>query len=198
MNELSKEKTMIVKEVADQLNCSEDTILRAAKELFPEIVSKGKPTYLFERHVTAIKLKIEKNYSLRNGAELPKTNLEKKLLIKQGYDLLLEEINQLQEQNKKLDGQVKRLVHDTKTYTTTEIAKELNLKSAQGLNNILEEKKIQYFVNGTWVLAADLSDKGYESIKQQELDNGKIIYNRHWTGKGRDFILALFDKEVQE
>ncbi len=41
------------------------------------------------------------------------------------------------------------LMHVNKTYTITEIAKELGLKSAIQLNRILAEKKIQYQVNGT-------------------------------------------------
>lgn len=44
------------------------------------------------------------------------------------------------------------LMHVNKTYTITEIAKELGLKSAIQLNRILAEKKIQYQVNGTWVM----------------------------------------------
>lgn len=41
------------------------------------------------------------------------------------------------------------LTHVNKTYTMTEIAKELNMKSATRLNRLLAEKKIQYQVNGT-------------------------------------------------
>lgn len=42
------------------------------------------------------------------------------------------------------------LMHVNKTYTITEIAKELGLKSAMQLNRILAEKKIQYqVINGT-------------------------------------------------
>ena len=44
------------------------------------------------------------------------------------------------------------LMHVNKTYTITEIAKELGLKSAMQLNRILAEKKIQYQVNGTWLM----------------------------------------------
>ena len=40
------------------------------------------------------------------------------------------------------------LMHVNKTYTMTEIAKEIGLKSAVELNKILSEKKIQYKVNG--------------------------------------------------
>lgn len=86
------------------------------------------------------------------------------------------------------------LMHVNKTYTITEIAKELGLKSAIQLNRILAEKKIQYQVNGTWVMFSQYSDCGYEEIKQEVLDSGKVIYHRRITQMGREFILGLFEK----
>ncbi len=85
------------------------------------------------------------------------------------------------------------LMHVNKTYTMTEIAKEIGLKSANELNKILAEKKIQYKSNGTWVMYSDYSDLGYESIKQETLDSGRVIYHRRITQLGRKFILGLFD-----
>ena len=84
------------------------------------------------------------------------------------------------------------LMHATKTYTTTEIAKEIGFKSAIALNNKLAEKKVQFKQNGTWVLYSKYSDLGYTDIKQSVLDSGKIVYDRHWTQDGRAFILGLF------
>jgi len=84
------------------------------------------------------------------------------------------------------------LMHVNKTYTVTEIAKELGLRSATQLNRILAEKKIQYQVNGTWVMYSRYSDQGYEEIKQEVLDSGRVIYHRRITQMGREFILSLF------
>lgn len=84
------------------------------------------------------------------------------------------------------------LTHVNKTYTMTEIAKELNLKSATELNKILADKHIQYKVNNTWVFYSDYSNLGYEDIKQEVLDNGHVIYHRKITQMGRTFILGLF------
>lgn len=84
------------------------------------------------------------------------------------------------------------LMHVNKTYTATEIAKELNMKSAQELNNKLGDMGIQYKVNKTWVLYSDYANLGYEDIKQEVLDNGKVVYHRKFTQLGRDFILGLF------
>ena len=84
------------------------------------------------------------------------------------------------------------LMHVNKTYTVTGIAKELGLRSATQLNRILAEKKIQYQVNGTWVMYSRYSDQGYEEIKQEVLDSGRVIYHRRITQMGREFILSLF------
>lgn len=88
------------------------------------------------------------------------------------------------------------LMHVNKTYTVTEIAKELGLKSAIQLNKILAEKKIQYQVNGTWVMYSKYSDLGYEEIKQEVLDSGRVIYHRRITQMGREFILKLFSDKA--
>lgn len=105
-----------------------------------------------------------------------------------------EQNEKLEEQNKRIEAEQQRdrLIHHGKLYTATEIAKELGFKSAQEFNSELERRKIQYKVNGTWVLTARYAEKGYVSIKQLELDNGQITYDRKWTGKGRDFLLSEF------
>ena len=88
------------------------------------------------------------------------------------------------------------LTHINKTYTMTEIAKELNMKSAVQLNKMLSEKKIQYHINGTWVMYSKYSNLGYEEIKQEVLDNGRVIYHRRITQLGREFILGLFSGNI--
>ena len=110
-------------------------------------------------------------------------------------DLLIAAATKLKEERAaRLEAEKQRdkLVHQNKLYTTSEIAKELGLSSATKLNNLLAEKKIQYKQNKTWLLYSKYSELGLVSIKQDVLDNGKIIYDRKWTGKGRDFILNLF------
>lgn len=87
------------------------------------------------------------------------------------------------------------LMHTNKTYTATEIAKELGFKSATALNKDLCDKGIQYKVNNTYVLYSDYATLGYVSIKQQILDSGKEVYNRHFTQEGRDFILNLYKQD---
>lgn len=115
-------------------------------------------------------------------------------------DFGIELLKKLKEERKaRVEAERKNaiLMHVNKTYTMTEIAKELNLKSATELNKILAEKNIQYKMNGTWVLYSDYSNLGYEEIKQEVLDSGKVIYHRRITQSGREFILGLFGDKKQ-
>lgn len=91
------------------------------------------------------------------------------------------------------------LMHVNKTYTATEIAKELGFRSAQALNRDLAKRRIQFKQNNTWVLYSDYADRGYTQIKQEVLDNGRVIYHRRWTQLGREFLLRLYGvgKEAQ-
>ena len=99
------------------------------------------------------------------------------------------------EREQELKEKVNLLTHTSKLYTSTEIAKELGFKSARAFNEKLNEDKIHYRVNGTWLLYAKYSEMKLTSIKQHILENGKIIYDRKWTGLGRDFLIERYRKE---
>ncbi len=86
------------------------------------------------------------------------------------------------------------LMHVNKTYTATEIAKECNLKSANELNKLLNDKGVQFKSGGTWVLYSKYANLGYEEIKQEVLDNGHVIYHRKFTQIGRKFIIDLLNQ----
>ncbi|WP_346834137.1 phage antirepressor KilAC domain-containing protein [Paenibacillus polymyxa] len=87
------------------------------------------------------------------------------------------------------------LMHVNKTYTATEIAKELGFKSAIALNNDLGSRKIQFRQNDTWLLYSRYADCGYVEIKQEVLDNGKVIYHRRFTQLGREWLVKIYNKE---
>lgn len=92
MERIGNEPTMTVKEIANKLNKDESTIRKIGKELFPELFQNGIKTNLNEMHITAIKLHLGKN------SELPKTQLEKKLLIQQAMNFLNEEVEELKKE----------------------------------------------------------------------------------------------------
>lgn len=87
------------------------------------------------------------------------------------------------------------LMHTKKTYTASELAKELGMKSAIEFNKWLAGKGVQYKRNDTWLPVSKYSDKDYYEIKQEVLDNGKVIYNSRITQAGREFVLKLFETE---
>jgi len=140
MNELSLEKTMTIKEVSEVLKKDESTIRKIGKSLFPEIFENGKKTILNESQITSIKLNLGKN------SELPKTNLEKKLLVAQAWQILNEEIEYLKKENNAMKP--KALFYDAVTGTRDtidmkEVAKVLNFGIGRNkLFQFLREQKI--------------------------------------------------------
>lgn len=89
----------------------------------------------------------------------------------------------------KAENTVNLLTHTKKTYTATELAKEMGFKSAIAFNKWLANIKFQFKQNGTWLTYSYYSDNDYVSIKQEQLDNGHVIYNRRFTDKGREYLL---------
>jgi anti-repressor protein len=71
------------------------------------------------------------------------------------------------------------------------IANELGM-TAQKLNKLLKEQKIQYKVKETWVLHAEYRDKGYtkhETFPYTDEDgNNYTSQHMYWYEKGREFI----------
>jgi prophage antirepressor-like protein len=128
----------------------------------------------------------------KHGAYATKDTIDK-IISNPDYGIML--LQNLKEEREKREEAERRnaiLSHVNKTYTMTEIAKELGLRSANELNKWLSDMHIQYKVNGTWVMYSDYSDKGYEDIKQEVLDSGRVVYHRKITQIGREFIINLF------
>lgn len=112
-------------------------------------------------------------------------------------DFMIELLTKLKEERKarkEAETTVAILSHVNKTYTSTELGKELGFKSAIALNKRLHELGIQYPQNGTWVLYSKYAELGYVQIKQEVLDTGKVVYHRRFTQRGREFIIKLLSK----
>lgn len=118
------EKTMTLKEVALLLKYDESTIRKIGKDLFPDLFKNGIKTELNENQITLIKLNLGKN------SELPKTNLEKKILVAQAIQILNEEIEELKEKVEHMQPKVESfeaLQRCEKNMSITEAAKHFGL-----------------------------------------------------------------------
>lgn len=88
------------------------------------------------------------------------------------------------------------LMHSEKSYTITEIAKELGYNSAIEFNRLLYKDKIIFKQNGTWIPYSQYSKCGYFEIKQTILENEIVVYNLRVTQKGREFLLGKYSNKL--
>ena len=96
----------------------------------------------------------------KHGGYLTPKKLEESLL---NPDVLIRLATQLKEEREarvQAEARVAILSHVRKTYTTTEIAKELGMSSAVALNRLLCERRVQFKQNGTYVLYAEYAEHG--------------------------------------
>ncbi len=135
----SVEKTMMVKEVAEVLGVTDKTVRnyvdKLGKDLTPVKNTQG-GYLLTEKDVTLIKLRMEKNQHLEHAVELPKTDLEKELIIQQAIIFQQEKIMSLhilvQEQEKELFHKTEVITGLTDNITILEKRKIINRIAKRG------------------------------------------------------------------
>lgn len=97
---------------------------------------------------------------------------------------------------------VKSTLNAPTTYTTTQIAKELGMRSAVTLHQKLKDMKVMFSQSGTWMLTAPYCDKGYTKTRTSTGENNsggtwsKTI--TVWTEKGRKFLHELLNVELKD
>lgn len=197
-------KAMTVKEVASAMGVSADTVKNCIRRTMPNKMQNGKTTFLDEKEVACISKELKMNGQVLNHLTYEDSSQVKStvtdLEILENYKkanadfvaLLERKYEEERAARVKAEQTNAVLMHVNKTYTATEIAKELGMKSAAELNQRLAEKRIQFKQNDTWLPFSGYADCGYFEIKQEVLDSGKVIYHRRITQLGREFILGLF------
>ncbi len=171
-----------IKEVASVFNVSEKHIRVTIKKLFPDLIKNGITTLLNEAHVTAIKMKIEKNPHLDQSVEV-KTNLEKELLIQQAMMFQQEKIQTMQAEiaNKEallIEQAPKVEFYDTvaksdKWLTFKEVANILNIPEL-GRNNLTKKlRELGYLTQFNKPYQKYITQKLFKVI---ESVHGKKVY----------------------
>jgi len=207
---------MKVTEVADSLQVSKELVIKRIRELFSDKMQQGKTTYLTESEVTALKLRIEENSSLatvhdRNKlSSMPKTRLEKQLLIKQASALQDEIIEELQaeldnanknnesqaklitSQNKKIEHQNEVIVDVTENVPTKTMRTMTNQMVRYGSNNYRER----------WLLLYKEFNFRYKiniPLRSQNRDMKNLDYTEEFGYMRSLYELAveLFEKEYE-
>lgn len=189
--------------IRDSIGRKQKTPIINESGLYSLILSSKLPNAKkFKRWVTSEVLPdIRKNgmYATDTTIDAMLNNPDLMISLLTKYKEEKEERKRLEEEKEKIQKEKENLIHSPKTYTSTEIAKELGFSSARKFNQVLHEKGIIYKQNGIWVLYSQYSDLGYQSIKQSIINEGleseKIIYSSKWTGEGRNWLInTIFNK----
>ena len=126
------------------------------------------------------------------------------------HQQMLEQANEriaLQDTQLKLQAPKMKYVDDVlqsvNTYTSTQMSKELGLRSAEQMHKILKEKGVMFKQSGQWLLTAKFCECGYTKTRTHQFtrNDGSIGTNTTtaWTERGRAFLHKMFNiKKEQE
>lgn len=86
------------------------------------------------------------------------------------------------------------ILNNKSLVTVGQIAKDYGM-SAQSLNKLLHDLKVQYKQSGQWLLYSNIQDKGYTHSSTTEIEHKdgstSVRMNTKWTQKGRLYIYEL-------
>lgn len=86
------------------------------------------------------------------------------------------------------------ILNNKSLVTVGQIAKDYGM-SAQALNKLLHDLKVQYKQSGQWLLYSNIQDKDYTHSSTTEIEHKdgstSVRMNTKWTQKGRLFIYEL-------
>lgn len=204
MNNLSTEKLVTTKELAGILGVSTRTVQNAVERLnlanvLSSVKIRGQLSYIFnEEQATLIKQEIQKHHNLQSRQiDSVSTELEENETILKAFQILNARNLELKKRVEIAENKNALLMHSEKSYTISEIAKELGYKSAIEFNKILHKDEIIFRQNSTWIPYAKYSTQGYFEIKQTILDDETVVYNLRVTQKGRNFLLNKYSDDCK-
>lgn len=204
MNELQvkEEKTVTTRELAEVLGVDTSTVINAVKrlsitsEVLPKFRQGQTPRYT-EEQATLIKQEIQKHHNLKSRQiDNVSTEVEENETILKAIRILKNRNEELKKRVEIAENKNILLMHSEKTYTISEISKEIGYKSAIEFNKVLYNDKIIFKRNGTWIPYSNYSELGYFEIKQSILENELVVYNLRVTQKGREFLLSRYSNKL--
>ena len=211
-NEPAAEKTMTVKEVARILGETERTIqrhLKAIRENLDNVVEvkNGVQTSITEAEVTLIKKKIETSgrSDIIVPSTLPKTNLEKQLLIRQAMQLQNEMIAELEAENEQLKIENAKAKPKAEYYDTLiergnstnlrNTAKELSFSEKQFIKQLQLDRFLYRDKHNQLCPYAEYVQKGYFEMKEWQHGQKSGIQTLI-TVAGKQYFLGKYKKRA--
>ena len=139
------------------------------------------------------------NVPASNVPALPQTYKE----ALQHLIVQVEKNEKLQEENLRLlqsEANLNRLMHSERTYLSTTLAKELGLRSAKELHEILNRVGVIYKRDRAWVPYVKYEKYRLIESKSELIhksDGSTIeVYSSRWTQTGREFLLREWNKII--
>ena len=209
-HEPAANKTMTVKEVACVLGVTERTVqrhLKAIRENLDNVVEvkNGVQASITEAEVTLIKKKIETSgrSDIIVPSALPKTNLEKQLLIRQAMQLQNEMIAELEAENEQLkieNAQAKpkaeyydTLIEQGNSTSLRNTAKELGIPEKQFIKQLQLDGYLYRDKHSQLCPYAEYVKKGYFEVKEWQHGKKSGIQTLI-TVAGRQFFIGKYKK----
>ena len=118
---------------------------------------------------------------------------QEKAMLEQQNNYLSNEIRQQAPKVKYVDD----VLRSARTYTSTQMAKELDMKTAEQLHKKLKEKGVMFYQSGQWMLTATHCGKGYTRPRTTAFTRSDGSQGTNtittWTETGRLFLHQLFE-----
>lgn len=93
------------------------------------------------------------------------------------------------------------VLNSTNTYTSTQIAKELDLRTAEQLHGILKDLGVMIRQSGQWMLSAKYCGQNYTKTRTHSYTRQDGTQGTNnitvWTERGRWFLHKLMEKQIQ-
>ena len=205
-----QESTMTVKEVSEILGVTERTVQRHLKSIRDGLdnvveVQNGIKSLITEKEVTLIKKKIELSgrNDVINSAALPKTNLEKQLLIRQAMQLQNEMIAELEAENEQLkieNAQAKpkaeyydTLIERGNSTNLRNTAKELGIQEKQFIKQLQLDRFLYRDKHNQLCPYAEYVQKGYFEVKEWQYGQKSGIQTLI-TVTGKQYFIGKYKK----
>lgn len=190
MNDIAIEKTMTIKEVADVLAVSEDTVTRAVNSLYPGLVKNGVRTYLNEAQVACVNKHINSNRQLRNPAEVS-TDIEMSAMTVKVLQFHIGKIKQLEQANETL--LIERQIMLPKVETAEALARcDTNMSITETAKHfgLHPKKQVFPFLRAKGLLT-------YRDLPTQTaIDRGIMTVRQNPVGDGDFYTQAVVEKSA--